>query len=108
MTPSSTGTYVQSASRRTHSKRSLSTGEGEIEARRSPTYARLKSALTDEALRLSLDLAEEAIAVDPHHRHLRREIAGVVYDLGEPGVMVAFRVEGGIVVFLAFADLGSR
>jgi hypothetical protein len=33
--------------------------------------------LTDEALRLSLDLAEEAIAVDPHHRHLRREIAGV-------------------------------
>jgi hypothetical protein len=38
--------------------------------------------LTDEALRLSLDLAEEAITVDPHHRHLRREIAGVVYDLG--------------------------
>jgi hypothetical protein len=65
-----------------HSKRSRSTGEVEIEARRSPAYARLKSALTDEALRLSLDLAEEAIAVDPHHRPLRREIAGVVYDLG--------------------------
>lgn len=56
----------------------------------------------------SLDLAEEAIIVDPVHRVLREEIDGVVYDKNEPGVMVSFTMLDGEVYFLSFADLWER
>jgi hypothetical protein len=57
---------------------------------------------------LSLDLAEEAIAVDPHHRHCVARSLRSSTTSEKPGVMVAFRLEGEVVVFLVFADLRAR
>ena len=54
---------------------------------------------------MSLELAEEAIAVDPHHRHHRREVGGIIYDTSEPGLMVAFTIVDGEIVYLTFRDL---
>jgi hypothetical protein len=92
---------LRHASRRPWPKRE----EATIKARPSPAYARRKAALTDRHLLLSLDLVEEAIAVDPFHRLHRREVGGVVYNITEPGVVVAFEVDGDKVVFRAFVDL---
>ena len=67
-----------------------------------------KAALTDPRVLLSLDLVEEAIAVDPFHRHRRYEVGAVVYDVTEPGLMVSFTVMDDEVVYLSFADLTLR
>lgn len=67
----------------------------EIPIRLVPTdeYRTRKAALTNEQARLSLELAEEAIAVDPYHRSRRHERNdGLVIDRNERGILVAFRV----------------
>ena len=92
-------------SRRRRKPCSRSTGEGDIKPKSSPAYTVRKAALTDEQARLSLELAEEAIAVDPDHRDRRIEIDDVIYDRSEPGIMVAYSVVDGEVVFLTFRDL---
>ena len=58
--------------------------------------------MTNEHVRLSLDLVEEAIAVDPYHRFRRSEIDGIVYDVTDPSLMVAYAVVDDDVVLLAF------
>lgn len=57
---------------------------------------------------MRLALAEESVLVDPFGRYLRNEVGEVVYDISEPGVMVAYTVEGDQVIFLAFTDLYAR
>ena len=44
-------------------------------------------------MRSSLDLIEDAIEIDPHHRWRRIEIDGIVYDRTEHGMMVAYSME---------------
>ncbi len=56
-------------------------------------------------MRSSLDLIEDAIEIDPHHRWLRIEIDGIVYDRTEHGMMVAYSMEGGEPLLLTFTDL---
>lgn len=43
--------------------------------------------------------------VDPYHRDGRVEIANIVYDRTEHGIMVAYSVVEGEAVLLAFRDL---
>lgn len=45
-----------------------------------PAYQARKAALTDDQVRLSLELVEEGIAVDPFHRVGRQEIGELIYD----------------------------
>ncbi len=56
-------------------------------------------------MRLSLDLVEEGITVDPFHRQGRVEIGEIVYDRTERGIMVAYSMVNGIAVLLTFCDL---
>lgn len=56
---------------------------------------------------LSLELAEEAIAVDPYHRDRRFEVDRLVYDASEVGILIAYSVSGDEVVFLTFIDLSA-
>ena len=79
-----------------------------IKARPNQAYAARKAALTDPRVRLSLDLVEEAIAVDPFHRHRRYEVGEVIYDVTEPGLMVSYTIIDEEVVYLSFADLTDR
>lgn len=76
-----------------------------IDAIRSPSYAARKAALDDERARLSLDLIEESIITDPHHRSHRFEVGEVVWDTSEDGLAVAYRIEDGAIVFVTFIDL---
>jgi hypothetical protein len=46
--------------------------------------------------------------VDPHHRSRRREIGGIVYDVTDPSLMVAYTIVDAEVVFLAFVDLTAQ
>jgi hypothetical protein len=78
--------------------------EGAINAKPSPAYAAQKAALGGRA-RQSLDLAEEAVAVDPHHRVRRLEVDGVTFDLNEPGIILGFVIEGQTVVYLSYLVL---
>lgn len=59
-------------------------------------------------MRSSLDLIEDAIEIDPHHRWRRIEIDGIVYDRTEHGMMVAYSMEGGEPLLLTFTDLWDR
>jgi hypothetical protein len=68
-------------------------------------YLARKAALTDALVRLSVDLVEEGIVVDPDHRKGREQIGDLVYDITEPGVMVVFSVVDGEAVLLTFRDL---
>lgn len=70
---------------------------------------RRKAALTNDEVRRSLELAEEAISVDPLHRSRRLEVDGVVFDVNEPGVIVVYRLEAdGTILFVTFRDLWNR
>jgi len=51
---------------------------------------------------------EESIAVDPHHRLQRREVGDVVWDTSEPGIALAFAIEGDSIVYLTFVLLFER
>lgn len=74
-----------------------------------PAYQRRKATLTNDEVRRSLELAEEAISVDPLHRGQRLEIDGVVFDGNEPGLIVTYRVESdGAILFITFRDLWNR
>jgi hypothetical protein len=59
-----------------------------------------KAAITDDRVRRSIDLAEEAVAVDPFHRSRRHDADGITFDLNEPGVILGYVVEGEEVVYL--------
>ena len=74
----------------------------------SPEYETRKAALEDDGLRLSLDLVEESIFLDPHHRHRRREVGDIVYDTTEPGLMAYYTLDDGEPVMLGFADTFDR
>ncbi len=72
-------------------------------------YRERKAALASDEVRRSLELAEEAISVDPVHRSGRHAIGDVIIDANEPGLMVSFRVESdGTVLFVTFRDLWNR
>ena len=74
-----------------------------------PAYTVRKASLTNDTLRQSLELAEEAISVDPLHRHKRLELDGLVFDANEEGLIVIYRVEpDGTIVFVTFRDLWNR
>lgn len=74
-----------------------------------PTYRLRKSTLANDQIRRSLDLAEESISVDPQHRDQRLDLDGVVFDMNEAGLMVAFRIEPhGTILFVSFTDLWNR
>lgn len=74
-----------------------------------PAYRLRKATLTHDGLRRSLELAEEAISVDPFHRHERLEMDGAVFDANEPGLIVIYRVESdGTILFITFRDLWNR
>ena len=68
------------------------TGEGPVQSGRRKRTSLAKALLSDTR-RQSLELAEEAIAVDPEstdHRHTRPD--GTTADNSERGIMVAFRI----------------
>lgn len=74
-----------------------------------PAYRLRKATLLNDGLRRTLELAEEAISVDPFHRSLRLEVDGVVFDANEPGLIVTYRLEpGGTILFITFRDLWNR
>lgn len=74
-----------------------------------PAYRLRKASLTNDEVRRSLDLAEEAISVDPLHRGERLELDGAVFDANEPGLMVVYRVDpDGTILFITFRDLWNR
>jgi hypothetical protein len=70
-----------------------------------PAYQARKAALTDDQARLSLDLVEERIAVDPDHRSGREQVGDLIYDMTEPGIMVVYSVIEGEAVLVTFRDL---
>jgi hypothetical protein len=80
-------------------------GRGITPLRPTPAYLARKAALTDDLVRLSVDLVEEGIVVDPNHRNGREQIGDLVYDITEPGVVVVFSVVDGEAVLLTFRDL---
>ncbi len=84
--------------------------EGDIKRDWTKAYRLRKAALARDDVRQSLELAEEAISVDPIHRGAGRlELDGVVIDTIEPGMMVSFRVDDdGTVLFVTFRDLWNR
>jgi hypothetical protein len=61
--------------------------------------------LTDAQTRLSLDLIEEGIAVDPFHRVNRKQVGNVIWDKSEPGLAVAFAVGDETILLLTFLRL---
>lgn len=74
-----------------------------------PAYRLRKATLTNDDLRRSLEMAEEAISVDPFHRSKRLELDGAVFDANEPGLIVSYRVEpDGTILFITFRDLWNR
>ena len=88
---------------------SRSTTEAGIRREWALAYQRRKAALSSDEVRKSLELAEEAIAVDPSHRLNRLDLGDAIVDVNEPGMMVAFRIEpDGTILFVAFADLWNR
>jgi len=69
---------------------------------------RRKRAIQNDDNRRALDLAEEAIIVDPHHRR-RRALRpdGTIVDWNEPAMFVMFRVDVDVLLFVDFRDLWS-
>lgn len=82
-----------------------STGETLIKLVPLDQYSERKAALTDEPMCLALALVEEGIATDPRHRMNRREVGEIVWDRSEPGLAVAFAVEGDSILLLTFVLL---
>lgn len=73
---------------------------------RSGRYQSRKRAVRDGETRLRLDLAEEAIIVDPFHRSKRYERPdGSVADLNEKRLLMVFEVTGNTLVFIDFLEL---
>jgi hypothetical protein len=64
--------------------------------------------VTDAQVRLSLDLVEEGIAVDPLHRVGRQGIGELIYDRTEPGIVVVFSIVNDAAVLVMFRDLFER
>jgi hypothetical protein len=81
-----------------------------VEVRYTQAYLRRKQALVNDEVRRSLELAEEAIAVDPDHRLRRLERRdGNVTDLNEPGLLVSFRIlDDQSIELVEFMDLWDR
>ena len=91
--------------RRKPKPRLPSTGEGHpIEPKPSPAYEAKKAALEDEQVRLSLDLAEEAVVSEPDNWTHRKRVGEVIWDTSEPGIALAFAEDDGQIVWLTFID----
>jgi hypothetical protein len=102
MTGSLRNTFAPSVDRQRRKPPSSSSGERDIKARPSPQYEARKAKEADEQVLLSLDLLEEAAAVDPFHRLQRREVGEVVWDTSEQGIAFAFSVQDDEVVYLTY------
>lgn len=97
---------VRSASKPRRWQRSPNTGERRITPLRpTPAYQARKAALTDARVRLSLDLVEEGIVVDPDHRDGREQIGDLVLDMTEPGILVMYTIVDGEAVLVTFRVL---
>jgi len=81
------------------------TGEEYIKATPSPTYAAKKAALEDEAVRLSLELMEEAIVAEPDNWRDREQVDDVIWDTSQPGLALAYRVVDDEIIYATFIDL---
>jgi hypothetical protein len=79
-------------------------GERYIKANPSPRYAAKKAALEDAQVRLSLELAEEAIAAEPENWTNRKQVGDVIWDTSEPGLALAYKIEDGEIIYLTFID----
>jgi hypothetical protein len=67
---------------------------------------RHKQAISTDETRRDLELAEEAIIVDPHHRRQRAARPdGDIVDWNEPGLLVRYRLEADLLEFVDFQDL---
>jgi hypothetical protein len=98
--------YEPSASKPKRRQRLPSTGGSNVTPLKpTPAYRTRKAALTDDQVRLSLELVEEGIAVDPFHRDGRQEIGDLVYDRTERGIVVVFSMVDGEAVLVMFRDL---
>lgn len=97
--------FARSVHRLRQKLRSPPTGEGQIKATPSPTYAAKKAALGDEGVRLSLDLMEEAIVAEPDNWKDRKQVDDVIWDTSQPGLALAYTVEDGEIIFGTFIDL---
>ena len=76
-----------------------------IKVERSLRYARLRDELPGD-VRRALEFAEEAVIVDPFHRHGRHERSdGTVADWNEPPILLLFRLEGDVLLFTDFHEL---
>lgn len=73
-----------------------------------PQYKRRKAAIQSDDVRRSLELAEEAVLVDPHHRHNRRDLDDVTWDTNEPGIALAYHLDRDVLVYVTFIDLWNR
>lgn len=74
-----------------------------------PAYARRKRAILDDETRLALELAGEAIIVDP--RHGRRRAArpdGITVHWDEAGVFVRHIFDGDLLLFVEFRAYWPR
>ena len=56
-------------------------------------------------MRLSLDLVEEGIVVDPDHRDGREQIGDLVLDMTEPGIVVAYSMFNDEAILVTFRVL---
>lgn len=81
----------------------------EIRVQWTPAYTRRKRAILDDETRLALELAEEAIIVDPSHD--RRRVVrpdGIRVDWNEPGVFVRYLFDGDLLLFVEFRAYWHR
>jgi len=97
---------VRSVSKPKRWQRSPNTGERRITPLKpTPAYRARKAALTDTRVRLSLDLVEEGIVVDPDHRDGREQIGDLVLDMTEPGIVVAYSMLDDEAILVTFRVL---
>ncbi len=88
-------------------QRPLSRSIGEdyrINAKPSPAFEAKKAALGDNQVRLSVDLAQEAVVAEPDNWTNRKRVGEVIWDTSEPGIALAFAVDDGVIVWLTFID----
>lgn len=61
--------------------------------------------MIDAQVRLSLDLVEEGIVVDPDHRDGREQIGDLVLDMTEPGMLVMYSIVDDEAILVTFRVL---
>ncbi len=61
--------------------------------------------MIDARVRLSLDLVEEGMVVDPDHRVGREQIGDLVLDMTEPGMLVMYSIVDDEAILVTFRVL---